>query len=341
MSHKRKLISINETRKVSMKLKKENVLSSLNPTKPPTKKVAPKIISIRKDNINIIYWNFSKLSSKILKRIPMLLRNNFNDNRTKAVSSTLPRRSNNLSQNIVWTKTAGLSTDNSMDSPVGIKYLSGWLRCYVENFMLLEESKEIIIIWPQQNTTFQDYAHKPIIIGNSTFNKYYARIIASPYSDKIQDWMCIHDINIGFGNGKYVCYISLTGKNQNSISIRHLLTWTEVLNGGILGIQVWKKGDVYRDISIAFHNATHNPDNIKIFLGKLYKEIYGDYIQLFHLMCVFYRTLLTHSTLFEAEYVSFLKIYEPIVLSQHTLPRLLSSIDKAFGDAIQECCYSF
>ena len=135
-----------------------------------------------------------------------------------------------------------------MDSLVGINYLSGWLRFYVEDFMLLKENQVIIILRPQQVSTFQDYAHKPIIIGNPTFNKYYAKIITSPYSDKIQDGICIQDINFGFGNGKYGCYIKLLDTNQGPMNIRLLLKWTEVLHGGISGIQVWRKVDVNRDI---------------------------------------------------------------------------------------------
>ena len=58
-----------------------------------------------------------------------------------------------------------------MDSPAGINYLSGWLGYYVEDFMLREENEEILILRPQQDTTFQDYVHKPIAIGNSIFTE--------------------------------------------------------------------------------------------------------------------------------------------------------------------------
>ena len=84
------------------------------------------------------------------------------------------------------------------------------------------------------------------------------------------------------------------------------------------------------DISIAFHNARRDPYSMNNLLGKLYEKIYGYSMQLFHLMYAFY-----------AEYFSSLKIYEPTVLSQLTLLILMSSIDKAFGDAIQEYYYSF
>ena len=174
-----------------------------------------------------------------------------------------------------------------------------------------------------------------------SFNKYNAKIVSSPYVDKIQDGMCIEDINFGFGNGNYDSYIQIVDTYQEPISIRLLLTWNQVLNGCVSGIQVWRQGLTYRDVSSNFHNARRNPENMKMLLSKLYEEIYGDRLQLFHIVCVYYRISLTQSKLFEAEYFNFLKIYEPTVLSTSTLPKLLSSIDKAFGDAIQDCYFSF
>ena len=96
--------------------------------------------------------------------------------------------------------------------------------------------------------------------------KYHAKIIESPCPDKIQDGMCAQGINFGFGDSKYRCYIILTDKNQDHIIIHLLLIWAEVLNDDLSGVKVWRKGDVYRDISIAFHNARRNPNNIKVYL---------------------------------------------------------------------------
>ena len=48
---------------------------------------------------------------------------------------------------------------------------------------------------------------------------------------------------------------------------------------------------------------------MKMLLSKLYEEMYGDRLQLFHIVCVYYRISLTQSKLFEAEYFNFLKIY--------------------------------
>ena len=62
------------------------------------------------------------------------------------------------------------------------------------------------------------------------------------------------------------------------MSIRLLLTRTKVLHGGISGIQVWRKVDVNRDISMAFRNAKRNPDSMNKLFGKLYEEIYGSCI---------------------------------------------------------------
>ena len=80
--------------------------------------------------------------------------------------------------------------------------------------------------------------------------------------------MCIQDINFRFGNGKDGYCIKLLDTSQDPMSIRLLLIWTEVLHGGISGIQVWRKGYVYRDVSMAFHNARHNPDNMNKSIGN-------------------------------------------------------------------------
>ena len=143
VSHERKIISMNETRTVLTELKKANVVSSLKPTKSPTETFAPKITSIGKDNVNVMYHIFLKSPSKMLKRIPKLLKNNFNDNKTNAVSSNMSRRSNDSSENVVGIKKTGLSTDNSMGIPVKIDSLSGWLMCYVKDFMLPKENQNI------------------------------------------------------------------------------------------------------------------------------------------------------------------------------------------------------
>ena len=89
--------------------------------------------------------------------------------------------------------------------------------------MSLEENEEIITLRSQQDTTFHDYPYKPIVTGNYTFNKFYANVITSPYFDKFQDGICIKDIKFDFWTGKYGCYIIITDKNQDPISIRLLL----------------------------------------------------------------------------------------------------------------------
>ena len=86
------------------------------------------------------------------------------------------------------------------------------------------------------------------------FKKNHAKIVSSLYFDKIQDGMCIKEINFGFGKGNYGCYTKLVDTNQDLISIRLLLTWTEVLHGGLYGIQVWRQGEVYREVLSSFYN---------------------------------------------------------------------------------------
>ena len=112
----------------------------------------------------------------------MLLRNDFQDNRNIAVLSHPSRRYNKPSDYVVGSKTTGSPKDTMTDMPVRINSLSVYLRCYVEDFMLLEDHQDIIILSPQKGDIYQEYtSHETILIGNAIFNKYYAKIVLSPY----------------------------------------------------------------------------------------------------------------------------------------------------------------
>ena len=93
--------------------------------------------------------------------------------------------------------------------------------------------------------------------------------------------MCIEDIHVGFVIGNYGNYIQVFDIYQHPINIRLLLTWKQVLNGCLSGIQVWRQEEVYRDVSSNYHNARQNTDNMNKLLGQLYEEIYGDRLQFF------------------------------------------------------------
>ena len=74
-----------------------------------------------------------------------------------------------------------------MEGQTEVGSLSELLRCYIEDFILLDENKEVIILMPQQDSKFNEYPYKHIIIGNITFNKFNATVIIYPYSDKLED----------------------------------------------------------------------------------------------------------------------------------------------------------
>ena len=96
---------------------------------PLNKKTSPKIIAIDKDNVNLEYRTLSTCSSYMLKRIPMLLKNNFQDNRTLEVLSHPSHRCHIPSDDVVGSKTTGLPKDSTTDIPDGINsWFPIWIR---------------------------------------------------------------------------------------------------------------------------------------------------------------------------------------------------------------------
>ena len=148
----------------------------------------------------------------------MLLKNNFQDNRNLGVSSQPSRRCNQSCDEVVGSKTTGLSKDYLNDKTCTITSLSGFLRCYVEDFMLLEENKHIIVLRSQKADPYQEYSPETILIGNVIFNKYNATIVSSPYVDKIQEGMCIADVKFGFWKCNYGSYIQIVDNEHVAIT---------------------------------------------------------------------------------------------------------------------------
>jgi hypothetical protein len=73
----------------------------------------------------------------------------------------------------------------------------------------------------------------------------------------------------------------------------------------------------------------------------LYHEIYGDRIQLFHLLTCYYRALSQHSSTLLNESKSLLTLYKPVVLSGDNYNELLILIDNAFKKAIESTFTEF
>ena len=73
----------------------------------------------------------------------------------------------------------------------------------------------------------------------------------------------------------------------------------------------------------------------------LYQEIYGNHIQLFHLLTCYYRALSQHSSALLHESKALLTLYEPVVLSGDEYNELLILIDNAFKKAIESTCTEF
>ena len=118
---------------MSSKLKKENVTSLTKVPNSPNEKILPKIITIDKDNVNLVHCTLSTYSSNMLKRIAIPLKNNFQDNQNLAVSFHPSWRCNEPSDDVDDSKTTGLPKDTTTDIPDRINSLSGYVRCYVED----------------------------------------------------------------------------------------------------------------------------------------------------------------------------------------------------------------
>jgi hypothetical protein len=131
----------------------------------------------------------------------------------------------------------------------------------------------------------------------------------------------------------------INDSNDSSI----LLTWKDVLHGRMTGIQVWRKRvKQYRDVYSTFKARKKRLSGLKSILNYLYPEVFGDQIQLFHLLNGYYKSNSEHqSTLVKVNQSKMNQIQAPIKLQGQSFQSLLQRIDSVFKNAIREIYSNF
>ena len=234
--------------------------------------------------------------------------------------------------------------------------------------MELNTDDQIIIAVPLEHSLNSHLSNKRAVTsidfdGGNIYNIFKCKIVSSANNTQVQQGsMTYADLRHAFSNtGKYGCYVRCTTPgdwetrssrcednttNEKTIlpSIDFLLTWKQVLEGQHKGIQVWKDGTAkpYRDMYLVLRQKRKTDDGLKKTFYFLRNEIYGDRVQLAHLLGCYYRVLSESSTAKKNELQ--LKMYEyraPTVLYGSDFNELLNYIDNKFKDAIESSFFQF
>ena len=158
----------------------------------------------------------------------MLLKNNFQDNRILAVSSQPSHRCNQSCDVVVGSKTTGLPKYYLNDKTCTISSLSGFLRCYVEDFMSLDVNDRIVLLIPTSNT-HRKYDHcievlcPPVVCfgdgsSNSVNSMYYifdnCTIATTLYKERVKNGLSISELTDGLGTHNF----GLTIRTETNIA---------------------------------------------------------------------------------------------------------------------------
>ena len=357
---------VSKTKTSSSSLPKQRVFKS----NPPS---SSSFICIEKNNgvstyIRQQFSNAPQTQDKIkdyFSQISLDLKNNFNSKRciSNSTSKKLSkkRRCNNINTNDEYISIEKHHTTNTA--------IAGYLRCYVEDFMLLEERERIIVLLPSTDSLWKEFKPTAFVqFGSTAFRVFNCSVLSSPYSQTLQAGMAICDIKKGFNEGRNGVIVSIEDptsyinntdhyqaktKNDSSSSC---ITWRDVLNGRKDGIQVWRdtsKSDVYRNVSKLFDNRRRTEIGCKSLLSYLYEEMYGDRLQLFHLYSSYYKSRhkyiaaqsRTQQTSINDKVTTISKeifnVPEEATLSGMNFNTLIERIDEIYKKAIQDTYTKF
>ena len=290
--------------------------------------------------------SIDEYSKDYLRQIGIYLKGNYNIKRISCKSnhgaSTNTRRSSrNTNTNRSMQPNEALS-DSSINNEIG-SILTGYVRCYLEDYMALKEKSSIRVLCPSDQILFE--AHEPIHqvqLSSSKFNVFDCIIDTAPNYEWVNQSLTYTDIKHALTRGNYGSYIQVTddrSKTNRGESV--LLTWREVLLGKSTGVQVWRQQTTFRDMIDMFKNKRKNKNNMMQLLNSLHDEIYGDRIQLYHLIHCYYRINLQENTSNMKEMTTLINTFEPIVLHGNKFTDLIHTIDNVFKVAIDKSFHTF
>jgi hypothetical protein len=200
--------------------------------------------------------NIGDYNKDYLRQIGIYLKGNYNikriSSKSNTTSSTNTRRSN---RNTSRGPTDLSLCENASNNDIG-SLLSGYVRCYLEDFMALKAKSSIIVLCPPEKTLFD--AHQPkhqVELSSIKYDIFDCTVHASPNYDWVNQSLTYTDIKHALTRGNYGSYIQVNDDHSNSEGSESiLLTWREVLLGKSTGVQVWRQQTTIRDMVDMFKN---------------------------------------------------------------------------------------
>lgn len=180
-------------------------------------------------------------------------------------------------------------------------------------------------------------SHGTVTVGNKQYYVLPANVTSSPYCDQIECGMSRSDIETGFAGGNYGLHL----KPQDDSVESALLTWNDVLNSGLDGVQVWRHSSLQiRDPSALFDGKQSHFGLLHV-LNCLYAEIFGDSLQCIMLLCTYYKYLTKFKQVQLWECEKAMKIGDTPVLAGEEYEKVITLIDNTFQNAISGCYHQF
>ena len=221
--------------------------------------------------------------------------------------------------------------------------ISNYVRCYVEDYMTSAIGDRLLVLLPEryQSDSFSQWNAMmtsnlksiELVFSKRKYLGYVAVVTTNPILAQVQNGMHHSDYSAGFGNHNYGCNLKF-GNESNEI-YNSLITWTEVLNGKMDGLQIWRIGGTFRNVYQNFCDRRKTNEGIIAVLNTLFQEVYGDRIQCMHLIHCYYRSTIISQQKYINEIEIINKARTPIELSGPAYDELLITCDKAFATAIE------
>ena len=165
-------------------------------------------------NLRSFHNNYNGKATKVdykkdyLRQIGIYLKGNYNikriTNKSKESNMTTNRRSaRNTRQSSTIPQNTTSTTDVTDTNQIG-SILSGYVRCYVEDYMALQKHSSIRVLFPSDRIVFD--SHQPIHqvqLSSSKFNVFDCVINTSPNHEWVQQSITYSDMKHALTRGNY------------------------------------------------------------------------------------------------------------------------------------------
>ena len=218
--------------------------------------------------------------------------------------------------------------------------------------MTLHPGDEIKVLMPTDNTSVNSTNKRDngdvnfVQFASNTYIVHNCKVVNSPYAKKLlHGGITLADVKHGFSVGNFgLTAASTIGNSTTPIIHSHferLITWREVLDGKSSGIQIWRKSSTLRNLYNIFYNRRKSLESLQGLLIGLHEEVFGDRVQLYHLLSIYYRICaIHHSKKFDNLKVA-LHSFEPIILHGNSYNKLIDAIDKSFKTGFEKAFSTF